>query len=271
MAGFGYEWTRFDQSEIGSEERQKAFDTYFSIFPWELLPANGGVGADIGCGSGRWAMLLVNRVQRLHLVDLSGEALAVARRNLRGATNVEFHLASVDQLAFPERSLDFAYSLGVLHHLPDTAAAIRAIAEKLKPGAPFLVYLYYAFDNRPRWYRALWRLTDLGRQFVSRMPKPLRYLVSQAVAVGVYWPLARSYRLILATGGSLSHWPLRFYADKSLYTMRTDALDRLGTRLEKRFSRQEIMDMLTAAGFSHLRFSENPPFWCAVGVKKSVE
>ena len=44
--------------------------------------------------------------------------------------------------------MDFGYSLGVLHHIPDTCAGIKACARLLKRGGPFLVYLYYAFDNR---------------------------------------------------------------------------------------------------------------------------
>jgi 2-polyprenyl-3-methyl-5-hydroxy-6-metoxy-1,4-benzoquinol methylase len=32
--------------------------------------------------------------------------------------------------------------LGVLHHIPDTAAAMRDCVRKLKLGAPFLFYLY---------------------------------------------------------------------------------------------------------------------------------
>ena len=49
--------------------------------------------------------------------------------------------------------------------------------------------------------------------------------------------------------------------------MRTDALDRFGTRLEKRFRRQEIITMLQSAGFKDIRFSDTQPFWCAVGIK----
>jgi hypothetical protein len=49
--------------------------------------------------------------------------------------------------------MDFGYSLGVLHHVADTEGALRAAVRTLKPGAPLLVYLYYAFDNRPRWSR----------------------------------------------------------------------------------------------------------------------
>ncbi len=117
----------------------------------------GGVGLDVGCGTGRWSVLVAPRVQHLHLLDPSAEALNVAKENLRGMNNVSYHLDSVAAIPLPPKSLDFAFSLGVLHHVPDTEAAIAAIADKLKPNAPFLVYLYYALDNRPIWYRLLWR------------------------------------------------------------------------------------------------------------------
>src|SRR5260221_6451083 len=179
VAGFGYEWSRFTQRELEAAERRELFERYFANFRWTSLPGDGGVGADIGCGSGRWAMLVAPRVAKLHLIDASAEALEVARVNLAEIDNAEFHLATADCLPLPDESLDFALSLGVLHHLPDTAAAIRAIALKLKPGAPFLLYLYYAFDNRPLWYRALWRLSNLLRLGIARLPGSLRYGLSQ--------------------------------------------------------------------------------------------
>ena len=50
--------------------------------------------------------------------------------------------------------------------------------------------------------------------------------------------------------------------------MRTDAYDRFCTRLEQRFTRQQIEQMLHAAGFDPVRFSEQEPYWCAVGIKR---
>src|SRR5271156_5756691 len=76
VAGFGFEWSRFNHGEFAEEERRRLFDAYFSVFPWELLPEGGGVGADVGCGSGRWSVLVAPRVARLHLVDASPHALA---------------------------------------------------------------------------------------------------------------------------------------------------------------------------------------------------
>jgi SAM-dependent methyltransferase len=243
------------------------FEGYFHIFPWDSLPA-GSIGADIGCGSGRWAALVAPRVGHLGLVDPSEAALAVARQNLSNAANVSFHQASVDGLPFEEGSLDFAYSLGVLHHVPDTTEAIHSIARVLKPGAPFLIYLYYAFDQRPWWFRALWRASDMLRKFVSRMPVRLKNVVCEGIALLVYLPLARAALLLERFGMLPDSWPLTYYRNREYYVMRTDALDRFGTRLEHRFRRQEIKAMLQSAGFTNIRFSDTQPFWCAVGIKK---
>ena len=62
--------------------------------------------------------------------------------------------------------------------------------------------------------------------------------------------------------------PLSAYRHLSFYTMRTDALDRFGTRLEQRFTRVEITAMMEQAGLEDIRFSEAIPYWCAVGKRK---
>ena len=263
---FGDEWARFDQSAAPPEERQRLFDEYFSIFPWSSLPA-GAEGFDLGCGSGRWAHFVAQRVGTLHCVDPAADALAVARRNLAAAGNCEFHQAAVDELPFPDASMDFGYSLGVLHHVPDTKHGIADCARKLKTGAPLLLYLYYAFDNRPGWFRALWRATDVVRRGISVLPHSLKAATTDAIALLIYWPLSRLARVLEQFGVDVSSFPLSAYRDKSLYTLRTDARDRFGTRLEQRFTRAQIEQMMVDAGLERIQFRDGVPYWCAVGFK----
>lgn len=266
--GFGHEWSTFTQgaSELKPDERLQQFNHYFWLFPWDDLPADAE-GLDAGCGTGRWAMQVAERVGHLHLLDASQEALSVARRNLAGVKNATFHFASVSEIPLDDNSLDFAYCLGVLHHLPDTRGAIRHIGSKLKPGAPFLLYIYYALDNRPLWFRAIWRVTNAARMLISRFPNWLKLATSQFIAATIYWPLARFCALLSYMGISTRLIPLEAYKDRSFYSMRTDAYDRFCTSLERRFTRAQIEQMLGEAGFDRIVFSDKVPFWCAVARK----
>lgn len=266
VKGFGEEWNAFDQSGMSAAEYNRLFDRYFHLFPFDRLPA-GAEGFDLGCGSGRWALGVAPKVGKLHCIDPAEKALSVAWARLQGQANVCFHHAAADSIPLIDGSQDFGYSLGVLHHIPDTARALRDAVCKLKPGAPFLLYLYYRLDQRPLWFYALWRASDLVRRGVSRLPFRARRLVTDAIAVGVYWPLSRFARLAAGVGRDVINYPLSSYRSLSLYSLRTDALDRFGTRLEKRFTQAEVDAMMRDAGLDDLRFSEREPYWVAVGWK----
>jgi SAM-dependent methyltransferase len=266
VASFGDEWSRFDQSELDSAELQRLFSGYFAIFPWDGLPS-GAEGFDMGCGSGRWAKLVAPRVGRLNCIDASGDALAVARRLLADQGNVAFIHATAETAPMAPESQDFGYSLGVLHHVPDTEAALRACVALLKPGAPFLLYLYYRFDNRPFWFRALWRASEAVRLVVSRLPAPAKAVITDAFALVAYLPLARLALLGERIGLDTSNWPLQFYRANSFYTMRTDSRDRFGTPIEQRFTRSEIAAMMQRCGLINMLFSDQPPYWCVTGTK----
>src|SRR5215471_2864471 len=214
VEGFGKEWGRFTQREMSDAERAEVFSKYFSLIDWSRKPSRA---LDMGCGSGRWDLLVAPLVAQLVAADASPEALSVARQNVE-LPNVSFVEATAETLPFPDGYFDFIFSLGVLHHVPDTQGAIDALTAKLSSGGALLLYLYYAFDTRPGWFKMLWKISDWIRRLVCRLPFPLRYGFSQVVAVFVYWPLARTAKYLPVP----ESWPLKFYANRSFYFMRTD-------------------------------------------------
>ncbi len=266
VASFGDEWSRYDQSSMSYSEASEIFMEYFSIFPWDMLPSNP-VGFDMGCGSGRWAKFVAPKVGRLNCIDPSS-ALDIARRNLIDFKNVEYIKASVSESGIPINSQDFGYSLGVLHHVPDTESAINSCVSILKSGAPLLVYLYYAFDNRGWVYRVLWRVSDLVRRIICKLPSRFKHLVTVVIAAIVYFPLARLSLLLDKVGINAASIPLFYYRNHSFYTMRTDSRDRFGTPLEQRFTKQQIKSYMERSGLIDIKFSDNAPYWCAIGIKK---
>ncbi len=262
--GFGAEWSRFDQTGLSDRELDLQFNEYFDIFPWRSLPPEA-IGFDAGCGSGRWARRVAARVGHLHCIDASPEAAAVARANLAAHENSSVEVASIDALPFEDSSMDFGYSLGVLHHLPDPERGLRSCVAKLKPGAPMLVYLYYALDHRPAWFRGIWRAAEAARRLLCRLPIPVKVISTTAIAAFVYWPLARTAWIAARMGIDADRFLLGAYRHRSFYSMRTDALDRFGTPVEHRFRREEVAAMMERAELRQIVFSDHAPYWCAVG------
>jgi hypothetical protein len=116
----------------------------------------------------------------------------------------------------------------------------------------------------------VWGASDLVRRVVSRLPAKLRFLVTDVIAALIYWPLARTAGLLERLGLPVDAFPLAYYRSRSFYVMRNDALDRLGTQLERRFTRAEIQAMMERAGLERVTFSPDAPYWCAVGFKRAT-
>ena len=189
---------------------------------------------------------------------------------LQDEENVRISQASTDNMPFPDNSFDFVFSIGVLHHIPDTKTAMRKCIEKVKPGGHFFVYLYYNFENRGVLFRLIFHASDIVRSIVRQLPTFWKKIVCDLFAVILYLPLVGLSKLLsaLCLERIVKHIPLSYYADKSMNIIRNDSLDRFGTPLEKRFSRDQIRQMMTACGLHNIVFSEKEPYWHAIGQKQ---
>jgi SAM-dependent methyltransferase len=266
LKSFDDQWVRFDQSGMSNNEAYKIFKSYFSIFPSRKLSASSE-GFDMGCGSGRWAKFVAPKVRILNCIDPS-EAIRVAQKKLKKFKNIKYYKKSLDDCDLKEKSQDFGYSLGVLHHVPNTQAAINTCVKFLKPGAPFLLYIYYYFDNRPDWFKLIWHISNLLRLVISKLPKFFRFLVCDLISIFIYYPIAKFILLTKKFGFDFIHSPLYSYQSKSFYVMRTDARDRFGTPLEKRYTKKQIFKMMKQSGLEKIKFKKNSPFWTVIGFKK---
>ena len=221
----------------------------------------------MGCGSGRWAQFIAPKVHRLFCVEPS-EAIKVAEQNLKQFDNVTFLRETTATCTLEEASQDFGFCLGVLHHIPNTEAALSDCAKLLKKGAPFLLYLYYNFENRPLWFKAVWSTSNFLRRMISKLPKQPKNFVCNLIAYFVYFPLSRLAYVLEKIGFNVSNIPLTGYRLKPFYECKVDACDRFGTRLEHRFSKLQITEMLIKCGFGDIHFSPTTPYWCCIAIKQ---
>ena len=267
---FGREWSVFDYAEAAtSDALDEEFAAYCAPIELQTFDIAKSVVADFGAGSGRWTTRLLPHFALIYALEPSVGAINVLHRKFDNEPRIVILHETIGANSIPNNSLDLGMCLGVLHHIPDTGLAIKDIATKIKSGGIFHCYLYYKLSDKPLFYRGLFFIATPLRWLVSRLPYGSRRFIAQIIAVLVYFPLARTAKLLSDRGKNVSNFPLHHYANMPFVMLQNDALDRFGTRLEQRFSKNEITGMLGSAGFdlSTLKFSDVEPFW-TFSVKK---
>jgi len=188
-ASFGWQWQHFTQQDDRYEEQFLGW-----IAPVQPDFFRGKVVLEGGCGKGRHTQLAANwGVRDVIGVDLSDavETAFAATRHLENA-----HIIQADIYHLPLlRVFDYAFSVGVLHHLPDPGAGFASVASRVKPGGTFSAWVYGAENNEwiTNWVSPLReKLTSsLNRRLLlhlSRFPAALMYLATKLV----YGPLNRT-------------------------------------------------------------------------------
>ncbi len=264
IESFGYEWATFDYGESETTEALNAqFKSYCTPIDLSQFNPKTSVAADFGAGSGRWASRLLPFFSFVYALEPSEGASKVLKNKFADQAKIVILQETVGANSIPLESLDLAMSLGVLHHIPDTSLAIKDISLRIKPGGSFLCYLYYSLENKPTFYRVIFKGVNKLRQIISSLPQKTKHVLTSIIAAVVYWPLARFSKLMSRFGVNTSNIPLHHYADMPFVMLANDALDRFGTSLEQRFSKAEITEMLRLADFdiSTLKFSDAEPFW----------
>jgi SAM-dependent methyltransferase len=166
-ANFGFEWRRYKKTQLdrlGSRESERTFFEKTGLRPEDL---RGKRVLDVGVGTGRFADVARRAGAEVWGVDLS-LAVETARRNLPADCFVA--QANLFALPFERASFDLVYSIGVLHHTPDTRAAVRAIAPYVKPGGTLALWVYI---------KDIWtHYSDIYRRYTPDMPQSLLHFLS---------------------------------------------------------------------------------------------
>jgi SAM-dependent methyltransferase len=158
--GFGWSWQEF------SHEDKKYAEQFLDwIAPVRPEFFKDKVVLEGGCGKGRHTHRVAGWGARdIVAVDLS-DAVEVAFASTREIQNA--HIIQADIYRLPlRRAFDYAFSVGVLHHLPDPRAGFRSLVSKVKPGGHASAWVYGAENNE--W---IVRLVNPFREYItSRMP-----------------------------------------------------------------------------------------------------
>ncbi|MBI5814207.1 MAG: class I SAM-dependent methyltransferase [Nitrospinae bacterium] len=249
---FGEEWKRFPEI---LPEHEAEFNDYFDLV--DIPALKDARVADAGCGIGRWSHFIHSSCREIVLLDFS-EAIFVARKNLKDAPNAIFFMADITNLPFRTGFADFIFSLGVLHHIPAPALDLVRGLSRFAPN--MLIYLYYALDNRPFHYKAIFQVVDAVRRAVSGVRNhAFREAFTFFTTVFVYMPMVALGAALKPLGLS-SKVPLyEGYTGKGFARIRQDVYDRFFTGIEQRFTRDQIYGLKDT--FADVKISNRIPYW----------
>ena len=167
VGSFSFEWNTHDRTQLDMYRDDKPSEKEFvakTAFTPEFL--KGKLVLDAGVGAGRYADVASRWGADVVGVDLS-LAVEAAHRNLKDRPNVWIAQADIGALPFKPGSFDVIFSIGVLHHTPDTRQYFRKLVPLLKPGGTIAIWVYPRSESyavRERWVR-----------FVNKIPPKIFY------------------------------------------------------------------------------------------------
>ncbi len=248
-ANFAWQWQHFAEM---NEHYAVQFLSWIAPVKPDFFA--GKLVLEAGCGKGRHTRLAAAWGAREVIgIDLSDavETAFVATREMENA-----HIVQADIYHLPlRRVFDYAFAIGVLHHLPDPRAGFFSLASRVKPGGHLTVWVYSAENNDwvMRWISPLRkhvtsRISPRALLHLSKLPTAVLYAATKLV----YGPLSRLKRGAALAQRLFYHDYLTAIADFTWREQHLIVFDHLVAPTAFYISRSEFEQWWRALGISDL-------------------
>ena len=245
---FGWQWQHFTQEDTRYAEQFLGW-----IAPVKPEFFRDKVVLEGGCGKGRHTLLAAQWGAREIIgIDLSVavETAFAATRSLPNA-----HIIQADIYHLPlAREFDYAFSVGVLHHLPDPRGGFLSLASKVKPGGHISAWIYGAENN----------------EWITRFVNPVREKITSRMNRRALLQLSKVPAACLFLATKLIYGPLNRngsgFAKHLFYNDYMRSLSGFGWREQHTI----VFDHLVAPTAFYIPREEFETWWRDVGAKDVV-
>lgn len=239
---FSHEWTVHRTTQLDRGGSTVSERTFAQRTGWGPDDVRGRLVLDVGCGMGRFADVVLRWGGRVVGVDLS-YAVGSARTNLAHHEGFTVVQASVLELPFRPESFDLIYSIGVLHHTPDTRRAFQCLPPVLRKGGEIAIWVYslHAYPSEGIEERR----DRILRKITTRMPSSLLYALCRALCL-VRVPLRPLWHMLLP--GFMFHAFPKTHSYDSYDWRVLDTFDWYSPRFQFKHSYPEVFAWFREAG-----------------------
>jgi len=231
LESFGRQWNRY---EVAHDDEDRA--TFVAKTGIELAELRGLKVLDAGSGGGRYCKVAGEAGADVIGVDHT-TAVEKAARLCGHLPHVRFLQADLKHLPFEDKSFDFVFSIGVMHHDVETRAVFDAVARKVKPGGRYAVWFY----RKNQWWQETIN-TALRRRTTAMNPDRLERLCKVGAALGAVPIVNRTLNKVV-----------NFSAHPAAQNRLCDTFDWWAPAYQHHHTTDEVLGWFRDAGFEEMR------------------
>jgi SAM-dependent methyltransferase len=257
---FGEQWSKYRNNEGYYGSKELFADIVLPLLnPDEIRNCKV---ADIGSGTGRIVNMLLEYGARQVIALEPSNGFEVLKQNISSPEKVICLKVTGEQLP-ATGDLDYVFSIGVLHQIPDPKPVVNAVFAALRPGGRFICWIY----------------GEEGNELYLSVIRPLRLLtkllphnVLAALVWCLDWPLR--FYMMLCRNFPL---PLRKYLISHLSKFspekrRLVIYDQLNPSYAKYYTRKEAKGLLVDAKFEDVQLYHRHGYsWTVIGTKPNLK
>ncbi len=254
---FGEQWHKFTENDgfYGSVE---SLEDKFGDF-MRVDEIRGKDVCEIGAGAGRFIGILSRLAPKSILAVEPSKAIEILKRNMESSEVPIRYLNVTGEQMDETETLDYVFSIGVIHHIVDPLPTLRAAFKALRPGGRLLIWVYGYEGNEV--YLAF--LTPL-RAITKRLPESILTALSWVLLIFVEAYILACRVLPLPLRGYMINVLGKFTTNKKLLAI----YDQLNPAHAKYYRHDEITDVVRNAEFVNVKALDRHGYsWSVIGEK----
>ncbi|MDB3936587.1 methyltransferase domain-containing protein [bacterium] len=272
---FGSQWNAFAKSQLDDQQTSESTLRFDSEVGWDAGSLADKSIIEIGSGAGRFIDVISKRGVKLAIgVDLTS-AVDASQNNLGERDNVLFVQADAFNLPIKDSSVDFAYSIGVLHHTPDPQLAFESMVNTVKNSGNVAVSVYeislYSRPNRNTlkvvtmellWAVNMWRC-ELFRSFTTKIPDGLMIAYCKS-----FVPILHYLNKVPILGLIRYLFPSTCYRNLPVVWSMVDTMDTYSTKIVHQYRAKDVFQWFLKLGLTDVILMNGRAGWVSLTANK---